>query len=42
MNCYFVEDQKKRGNKKRRKEARDMHVSSWELREPRFFPRRGS
>jgi hypothetical protein len=42
MNCYFVEDQEKRGNKKRRKEARDMHAFSWELGEPKFFPRRGS
>jgi hypothetical protein len=42
MNCYFVEDQKKKGNKKRRKEARDKHVFSWELREPSFFLRRGS
>jgi hypothetical protein len=28
--------------KKKEKKVRDMYVFSWELREPRFFPRRGS
>jgi hypothetical protein len=33
MNCYFVEEQKKRGNKKRRKEINEMEKTWWEKRQ---------